>query len=336
MSPSELPTYTSIASGQKVGVVGVGAVGSACAYSLLLRHSCAETVLVDRDEARAIGVAADMRYGTLHGRPIVIRAGGYSELEDAVVILVTAGVNERDGGATDRSDPDGRLRLLDTNADVYRDIVPQVVAVAPEAVIVVVTDPPDPLADLARVLAGHDRVLSTGTLLDSNRFRLHIAAQLGVDPASVDAQVIGEHGTSQVRLWSSATVAGVPVETALARRHGEDAVAEMRAQIDEAVLHANITIIEGIGASQYGIGVASARIAEAILGDERVVLPVAAYHERYGATTSLPSVVGRAGVIEVIEPEMSGEEREAFERGAARLRKVGERIGAFDAAVGAV
>ena len=112
--------------------------------------------------------------------------------------MITAGVNERTGGATDRSDPAGRLRLVDANAATYRDVVPRVVAAAPQAVILVVTDPPDPLADLTRRLAAHDRVLSTGTYLDSLRFRVHLAAALGVSAASVEAQVLGEHGTSEV------------------------------------------------------------------------------------------------------------------------------------------
>src|SRR5258706_7914459 len=118
--------------------------------------------------------------------------------------MLAGGVNEKSGGATDRGDPKGRLNLLHTNAGIYRDMVPRVVAAAPGAVLLVVTDPPDPLADLARRLAGHDRVLSTGTLLDRLRFRVHLAAQLGVDTPSIAAQVLGEHGPSGVLLSSSA------------------------------------------------------------------------------------------------------------------------------------
>src|SRR3989440_12434880 len=132
--------------------------------------------------------------------------------------MITAGINEKAGGATDRSDPQGRLRLLDKNAEIYRDIVPQIVRAAPRSVILVVTDPPDPLADIARARAGHDRVLSTGTFLDSLRFRVHLGQHFGVDPAHVEAQVIGDHGTSQVFLWSSARIAGVPVTTLLKAR----------------------------------------------------------------------------------------------------------------------
>ncbi len=151
----------------KVGVVGVGAVGSAVTMALLGRGTAREIVLIDRDSARARGVALDMRYGTLLLPPVNLHAGDYDDLTGAELVIVTAGVNEAAGGATDRADPAGRLRLLDTNADVYREIIPALVAAAPQATIMVVTDPPDPLADLARVLAGHDRVFSTGTVLDS-------------------------------------------------------------------------------------------------------------------------------------------------------------------------
>jgi hypothetical protein len=132
---------------------------------------------------------------------------------------------------TDRSDPKSRLRLLETNAEIYRDIVPRLVHAAPHAVILVVTDPPDPLADIARANVGHDRVLSTGTFLDSLRFRVHLAKHFEVDANQVEAQVIGEHGVSQVFLWSSARIAGVPISTLVegSRRNARDGAPEDRA-----------------------------------------------------------------------------------------------------------
>src|SRR3954462_10299207 len=191
---------------EKVGVVGAGQVGQACAFALLLRASAREIVLVDRVPERATAVATDMRYGAPLSAPVDIAAGDWDDLAGADVVLITAGVNEKSGGATDRDDPRGRLRLLEPNAGVYREIVPAIVDAAPDALLVVVTDPPDPLADLTRTLAGHDRVLSTGTVIDTLRFRTHVAAQLGLHPRSVDGLVVGEHGTSQVMLWSSVTV----------------------------------------------------------------------------------------------------------------------------------
>jgi L-lactate dehydrogenase len=255
---------------------------------------------------------------------VELRAGDYSDLADAVLLIVTAGINEKAGGATDRSDPAGRLKLLDVNAGVYRDIVPKIVAVAPQAVILVVTDPPDPLGDLARQLAGHERVLSSGTFLDSLRFRLHLARRLKVNPMYVEAQVVGEHGTSQVFLWSSARVGGTPIDRLL--EQSGQSIEAFRQSVEQDVRFANITIIEGTGASQLGIGMVTARIAEAILRDEHAVIPVGSYNPKYSVTISLPSVLGRQGVSQILEPEMSEQERQGFQRSAEILRNVVARI----------
>jgi L-lactate dehydrogenase len=309
----------------KIGVIGAGAVGAACVFALAVRRVAREIVLVDRTRPRARAVATDMRYGApLSGR-VDIRDGDYADLAGADLVMITVGVNERTGGATDRADPQGRLRLLDTNARIYRDVVPAVVAAAPAAVILVVTDPPDPLADLARGLAGHDRVLSTGTLLDSLRFRVHLAAALGVAPTSIEAQILGEHGTSEVFVWSGVRVAGVPLAHVLSGRGlSREACVET---VEREVRYANITIIEGNQASQYGIGMVSARIAEMVARDEQAVVPVGAYSARFGVTFSLPSVLGRHGVRETLAPLLSPEEERALEQSAATLRQARERIG---------
>jgi L-lactate dehydrogenase len=311
---------------EKVGVVGAGQVGQACALALVLRASAREVVLVDRVAERATAVATDMRYGAPLSAPVEIRAGGYDDLDGAGVVLVTAGVNEKEGGATDRDDPRGRLKLLEPNADVYRDAVPRIVDAAPDAVIVAVTDPPDPLADLTRSLAGHDRVLSTGTVIDTLRFCTHVAAQLDVHPSAVEGLVVGEHGTSQVMLWSSVRVAGAPLADALHLCAVDQSLDELREQVEREVRYANIAIIEGNDASQFGIGVVCARIAEAVLRDERVVLPIAAYREEHGVTIALPTVVGAAGPGGVLVPTMSDEERGDFERSVATLREAVEGL----------
>ena len=201
----------------KIGIVGTGAVGAACAMAAVNRGSARDIVLVNRTRKTAEAVATDIRYGTPLGPKVDITDGDYDALRGAGVVMITSGVNEKTGGATDRSDPKGRLRLLNKNAEIYRDIVPRIVRAAPEAVLLVVTDPPDPLADVAREAATSaniraDRqapVLSAGTFLDSLRFKVHLARHFGVDAGSVEAQVIGDHGTSQVFLWSSARIAGV-------------------------------------------------------------------------------------------------------------------------------
>ena len=309
----------------KVGVVGAGAVGAATVLSLIQRGGMfRELVVLDLDRKRAEGVAVDMRYATPLSPTVDVRAGDYDALAGAELVIITAGVNEKTGGATDRADPEGRRRLLDTNAGVYRDVVPKVVAATPDAVLMVVTDPPDPLADLTRRLAGHDRVFSTGTLIDSLRFRVHLAERLHIRPRDVQAMVVGEHGTSEVLLWSSARVSGIPVLDLL--RDGDQPIDEMKERIENDIRYANITIIEGTGASQYGIGAVSARLAEAVLRDEGAVLPVAAYSPAYDVTLSLVSVLGAGGVQRMYEPAMTGEERAALERSAGILRDAARRI----------
>jgi L-lactate dehydrogenase len=308
----------------KIGIVGTGAVGCAIAFAAVTRGSAREIVLVNRTRKTAEAVATDIRYGTPLTPKVDIRDGEFDALTGAGVVLITSGINEKTGGATDRTDPQGRLRLLEKNAAIYRDLVPQIVRVVPKAVLVVVTDPPDPLADIARQVGGHERVLSAGTFLDSLRFRVHLGKHFGVDPKHVDADVIGDHGTSQVFLWSSARVAGIPL-TYLLEERGES-LEELREKIENDVRYANITIIDGHDASQYGIGLASARVAEMVLRDERTAIPIGSYHRGFGVTLSLPTVIGRVGVISVLQPRLSTEERSGLEKSAEALRKALEVI----------
>ena len=303
----------------KIGIVGSGAVGSACLLALVVRGSAREIVILDRDRKRARAVAMDIGYGAPLASVVDIGDGDYPDLAGAELVIISAGINEKSGGAIDRSDPAGRLKLLETNLGVYRDILPRLSAVVPEALVLVLTDPPDPLADVVRA-AGFGRVLSSGTYLDSLRFRHHLVRRLSVAPASVEADVLGEHGTSEVFMWSSARIGTAPVLELFERSGGDRQ--ELRRAVEQDVRYANIAIIEGNQASQFGIGIVSARIVEAVLRDERVVIPIGSYNSTYGATLSLPSVVGRAGVPRILEPSMSEEERHALERSADRLRAV--------------
>ncbi len=307
----------------KLGIVGAGAVGQACLLATVLRGPAEEIVVVDRTRERAEGMVTDIRYGAVLSPSVTLRAGDYRELAGASLVMVTSGVNEKSGGAIDRGDKEGRLKLFDKNAEIYRDIVPQVTKAAPDALILVVTDPPDPLAQLAREIAGHDRVLSTGTFLDSLRFRVHLARKLKVNPRAVQAQVLGEHGTSAVFLWSHATVAGMPVARAL------DQVGQtpddFRQSTEKEVREANITIIEGTGASQLGIGMVCARLAEIVGRDEHAVVPIGVFNSDYGVTLSLPSVLGRAGVSRILRPDMSDDEKQGLRKSADQIRKALDR-----------
>jgi len=290
----------------KIGVIGAGAVGSACLLSSILRGIAREIVVVNRDRKRATALVTDLQYGAALSAAVRIRDGDYSDLTGAALVMITAGMNEKAGGATNRNDPAGRLKLLESNVGIYRQILPETFRAVPEAVILVVTDPPDPLADFVRT------------------FRFQVARHLNVDPASVEADVLGEHGTSEVFMWSSAQVAGVRVLEAL--QQTDQGREELRRSIEQEVRYANITIIEGNQASQFGIGMVSARIAEIVLRDERAVIPIGSYNPKYGVTLSMPSVLGHAGVAQILEPAMSQEERQALSRSAETLKAAVARM----------
>jgi L-lactate dehydrogenase len=302
----------------KVAIVGAGSVGAATAMAIVVGGRARELVIVNRNRDRAKAIATDMRYGAPLSPLIDIQDRDYDGLAGAGLVVLTAGVNEKIGGAIDRNDPQGRLRLLDANVKVFAEVVPKIVNAAPAAPIMVLTDPPEPLIDTARHFAGHDRVFGTSTFLDSLRFRVHLAKRLSVDPVSINASVIGEHGTSSVFLWSSASLAGTPIREVLASRG--IAFAQFCQELEKEVREANISIIEGIGASQYGVGMVAARMAAMVLRDERAVCPAGSYNSRYGVALSMPSVIGSDGVMEVIWPEMSAHEVEALERSAETIK----------------
>jgi L-lactate dehydrogenase len=303
----------------KAGIVGMGTVGRAAALAAMQRGSAAELVLVNRHAELAQAMALDLSYGAPVSTACAVRSGAYSDLAGAGIVVIAAGVNEKSGGATDRSDPAGRLKLLQQNIEVMRETVPPVVAAAPDAVILIATDPPDALADIARLLAPKAKFVSTGTWLDSLRFRTHLAAAFGVNPRSVQADVLGEHGTSEILHWSGATVAGVAWSDLAAQRGIEPQT--LRQRIEDQVRFANINIIEGLGASQYGIGIVIARIVEAVLGDEKLAVPIGSYQSEHGVTFSLPSILGAGGVEGVLAPRLDAAEQEALERSIATLKQ---------------
>ena len=316
----------------KIGIIGVGAVGTSCAKAMLLRGSCHELVLVEKDDPvsrrRAKGVATDLSHGGVLCPPTVIRDGDYDDLAGSAIVVITAGINERTGKAIDRNDPRGRLLLLDDNSEIYADIIPKLVRVAPDATILVVTDPPDPLADVARELSSkhgvaNNLVISSGTFLDTLRFRLQIANELNCHPSSVDALVIGEHGTSQVYVWSSAQVGGESVLSYAARGSADVAgfsVAAFKSKIEGAVKFANIDIIDGTGASQHGIGIVTARLVEAMLRDEGFVVPVGIFQEDFSVTLSLPVAIGRGWVSKPLMPQLSEAEVDGLGNSAAAIK----------------
>ena len=301
----------------KVAVVGAGLVGATAAYALTLRGSCSDLVLVDKDEARAQAEAQDIAHAAPVSHGTRVTSGGYAALAGSRVVVVAAGANQQPG--------ESRLDLLDKNAAIFRKVIPQIAEHAPEAVLLIATNPVDLLTDLACRLAPGQPVLGSGTVLDSARFRHLIAERAGVDATHVHGYVLGEHGDSEVLAWSTATVAGLPVADFMQARDLPWS-GDIQREIDTGTRDAAAAIIQGKRATYYGIGAALARIAEAVLDDRRSVLTVSAPTPEYGVSLSLPRIVGARGVEATLLPTLTPEERAALQASADVLRERGERL----------
>ena len=304
----------------KIGIVGAGLVGATAAYALVMRGIGRRIVLVDRREARARAEADDLLHAVPFAHPLDVVAGSYPDLAGARVVILTAGVGQRPG--------ETRLQLLGRNAAVFREIVPAVLEHAPDAVLIVATNPVDVMTHLAARFGAEKgvpraRVFGSGTMLDTARFRTLLGRRLGVDAAHVHAHVVGEHGDSEVLTWSIATVGGLPLAD-MAQRHGVPFDDGVRRTVDAAVRGAAYSIIAGKGATYYGVGSALARAAEAVLGDQRSVLTVCSPEADVAGvrdvTVSLPRVVGGAGVLETLPLVLPTDEEEALARSAGVVR----------------
>ena len=292
----------------KVGIVGSGFVGATAGYTLVMQGVGREIVLVDKNTARAAAEADDIRHAVPFAHPLDVRAGDYEDLAGCRVVVLCAGVGQKSG--------ETRLHLLQRNAHVFREVVPAVLKHAPNALLVVATNPVDVMTHLAARFAADcgahsGRVLGSGTTLDTARFRSLLGSHCGVDPHHVHAYVIGEHGDSEVLTWSLATIGGMPLEefARLRRIHLSESV---RKDIDGKVRGAAYTIISGKNATYYGIGSALARIVDVILHDQRAVLTVGAPMQDVvgikNVTVSLPRLVGGHGVLETFPLPLNEQE----------------------------
>jgi L-lactate dehydrogenase len=301
----------------KIGVIGTGMVGSSFAYALMQRGLANELVLLDRDFARAEGEAMDLNHGLPFVRPMRIVAGDYDQLAGSEVVVITAGSNQRPG--------ETRLDLLQRNAAVFRDIVPKVVAACSDAILLIATNPVDILttisADLAGLPAG--RVIGSGTILDTARFRYLLGEYYRVDPRSVHAYIVGEHGDTELALWSLANIAGVRLREFTGPEGRDYSQAAMEA-IFEQTRTAAYEIIKRKHATYYAIGLGLLTIVEAILRDQRTVLtvstPMIGQYGVEGIAISLPTIVGGGGAIEILNLPISAEEHAAFQHSAQTLK----------------
>jgi L-lactate dehydrogenase len=311
----------------KVAIVGCGMVGSSSAYALVMRGVGREIVLVDLHRARAEAEANDIYHAVPFASPMTIRAGDYADIAGARVVVIAGGVAQRPG--------ETRLQLLQRNAEVFRQIVPAVLHAAPDAVLLVVTNPVDIMTHLAAHFAAefnvpHSRVIGSGTTLDTARFRALLGRHFDVDPQHVHAYVIGEHGDSELLVWSQATIAGLSTDE-FARIRGTSLDAAERERIDENVRRAAYHIIAGKGATYFGIGSAVARLVDVIVHDQRAILTVCSritgVPDCEGVTLALPHVIGGQGVLATIALPLDGEEREGLRRSAGILRDAIQSLG---------
>lgn len=304
----------------KVGIVGTGMVGSAAGYALALRGGASEIVLVDHNEKLAIAQAEDIAHAVPFAHACVVRAGDYDELEGASVVILAAGVAQKPG--------ESRLSLLSRNAEVFSEVIALVRRNAPGAILLIASNPVDIMTEVALRASGlpRERVIGSGTILDTARFRSLLGTHLGIAPQSVHAYVLGEHGDSEVLAWSAARAGSEPIAR-FAVQVGAPITGEIRERIDAGVRRAAYRIIEGKGATWYGIGAGLARIVQAIRDDQRTVLSVSIVTPEVEGVTdvalSLPRIVGRAGILTTLMPELAESEAAALRASAELLKETG-------------
>lgn len=306
----------------KIVLIGAGAVGSTFAYTVLLRGLANELVIIDQNRQKAEGDVLDLNHGLMLAQPIKITVGDYADCAGADIIVITAGAAQRPG--------ETRIDLMKRNVAIFREIIDQVTTYNNEAILLIATNPVDILTQVALKLSGwpKNRVIGSGTLLDSSRFRYLVAEKLGVDPRSVHGMIIGEHGDSEVPVWSTLNVAGIDLEAAQNRwKLTEDE----KEKIYEETKTAAYKIIEKKGATFYAIALAIARIIESILRDQKSILPVSSYLENYhgisGVCLGVPSVVGKNGVEELVPLQLNKDEEEKLKQSARTLKNFIHDIG---------
>jgi len=303
----------------KIGIIGCGFVGSSGAFAIALVGAATELVLVDLNADLANAHAEDILHATPFSEPVRIAAGDYSTLKGAGLVVLACGVGQKPG--------ESRLELLERNVNVFQNVVPRVLEHAPDSVLLIVSNPVDIITQVVTKISNlpPKRVIGSGTILDTARFRTLLAEHLGLAPHSVHAYVLGEHGDSEVLAWSSGKVGGVPV-VEFATQIGRPITDDVKARIDDGVRRAAYRIIEGKGATYYGIGAGIARIAKAIRDDESAVLTLSNIEGVNGVSLSLPRVLNAKGVEATIQPMLSNEEAQALKRSAAILKKAAAEL----------
>ena len=303
---------------RKAAIVGCGFVGSASAFALMESGLFSELVLIDADRNRAEGEALDISHGLPFSKPMQIYAGDYEDISDATVVIVTAGAGQKPG--------ETRLDLVKKNVAIFKSIIPQIAKYNQSGILLIVANPVDILTYVAKQLSGFpdNRVFGSGTVLDTARLKYLLGEHLGVDSRSIHAFIIGEHGDSEIAAWSSANVSGVPLHKFCEMRgHFEHEKATK--EIAEGVKNSAYEIIEKKKATYYGIAMSVKRICEAIVRDEKSILPVSSIQdtdEISGVALSMPAIVGKTGVEDLVPIELDADEKASLKQSADTLRAV--------------
>ena len=304
---------------RKAAIIGCGFVGASSAFSLVHKGLFSELVLIDANHAKAEGEAMDLSHGRPFTSPMKIYAGSYDDISDCSLSIITAGANQKPG--------ETRLDLVHKNVAIFKSIIPEITKRNFEGILLIVANPVDILTYAALKISGYpkERVLGSGTVLDSARFRYLLSEHLNVDSRSVHAYIIGEHGDSELAVWSSANVSGIGINDFCELR-GHYEHDEAMDRIYRTVRDSAYEIIERKGATYYGVAMAVSRIAESIIRNEHSVLPVSSLMEgEYGLTDlciSVPTIVSAKGAEQVLEIPLSQEEKEKLQKSAAELKKV--------------
>lgn len=308
---------------QKAAMIGCGFVGSSSAFAMMRSGVFSELVLLDANRGKAEGEAMDIAHGLPFSRPMRIYAGDYPDLADCALIVISAGANQKPG--------ETRLDLVKKNVAILRSIIPQITAVNREAILLVVSNPVDILTWAAQKISDLPprQVIGSGTVLDTARLKYLLGEHLRVDSRSVHAFIVGEHGDSELAVWSGANVSGVDLDHFCELQEITD-YQKVLELIYKNVRDSAYEIIDRKGATYYGIAASVARIAQCIVRDERSVMPVSVNLQGlYGVEDlcmSVPAVVGRDGAEKVLEIELSREERSAFQKSAQTLKEVAESL----------
>jgi L-lactate dehydrogenase len=304
---------------RKVAVVGCGFVGAASAFSLMQSGLFSEMVLLDADRNKAEGEALDIAHGIPFARQMKIYAGGYDDIMDAAIIIVTAGANQKP--------EETRLDLVHKNVGIFKSIIPQIAERNYQGILLIVSNPVDILTYAALKLSGfpENRVIGSGTVLDTARLKYKLGEHLSVDSRSVHAFIVGEHGDSEIAVWSSANVSGIPLDNFCEMRGHFDHEASTR-RIAEDVKNSAYEIIAKKRATYYGIAMSVKRICEAIVRDEKSILPVSnMMHGEYGidqVVLSMPAIIGKDGIETQVPISMNEAEQEKLKASADTLKKV--------------